>query len=152
MKTLKNIFLFSLVLIISISFMSLKPKYNSITRDVTIILQDTTKWVAPASANDVTNPYEVNDDNIAEGKLVYRKNCRSCHGRTGDGNGVEAADLTPPPTNFNDSCYVKQTDGAKFWKISNGRNDMKAYDKILEDEDIWNVIMYIKTFSNVSND
>ena len=108
---------------------------------------DTSKWVAPASADDMLNPIPVNEETIAEGKLVYRKACRSCHGRNGDGQGVEAPDLSTSSTDFTDPTSVEQSDGSMFWKISEGRNDMLPLKKDLYEEEIWSVINYIRTFS-----
>jgi mono/diheme cytochrome c family protein len=86
--------------------------------------QDSIKWAAPASANKLINSYEANDENIEIGKSIYRKHCRSCHGKTGDGQGVGAADLLTTVTNFTNPALVEQTDGSMFWKISEGRNDI----------------------------
>lgn len=147
MNNLKTFLFISVSLVISLSFMSLKiPKNNEILK-IEQMQQDTVKWVAPDSANDLINSYETNDENIAEGLLIYRKHCRSCHGRKGDGQGVEAADLSTVTTDFTVPCFLEQTDGSMFWKISEGRNDMKPYNKKLDEEDIWLVVLYIKTFS-----
>jgi len=113
---------------------------------------DTSKWVAPPSADSLLNPIPVNEETIAEGQLVYRKSCRSCHGRKGDGKGVEAADLSTPSTDFTNPTSVKQSDGSMFWKISEGRNDMQPLKDELSEEEIWTVINYIKTFSQPSED
>ncbi len=150
MNNLKTFLFISVSLVISLSFMSLKiPKNNEILK-MEQIQQDTVKWVAPASADDLINSYESNDENIAEGLLIYRKHCRSCHGRKGDGQGVEAADLSTATTDFTVPSFIEQTDGSMFWKISEGRNDMKPYNKKLDEEDIWLVVMYIKTLSAVT--
>ena len=117
---------------------------------------DTSKWVAPAEADILINPVEVNEETLAEGKMIYRVNCRSCHGRLGDGQGVEAADLNTKVNDFTNSDFLKQTDGAIFWKIAEGRimkeknslgkDDMEAFKDDLEEEEIWLLVDYIKTF------
>ena len=119
--------------------------------------KDTSKWMAPAEADNLINPVEVNEETLAEGKMIYRVNCRSCHGRLGDGQGVEAADLNTKVNDFTISEFLKQTDGAIFWKISEGRimkeknaqgkDDMEAFKDDLEEEEIWLLVNYIKTFS-----
>ncbi len=152
MKNLKPFLLISVSLVLSLSFISLKiPKNNEILK-MEKMQQDTVKWAAPDSANDLINTYKLNDENIAEGLLIYRKHCRSCHGRHGDGQGVEAADLSTVTTDFTKSSFVEQTDGSMFWKISEGRNDMKPYNKKLDEEEIWLVVLYIKTLSAVSEE
>ncbi len=113
---------------------------------------DTSKWVAPAFADSLVNPIPVNEETLAEGALIYKKTCRSCHGRNGDGKGVEAADLSTPSTDFTIPTSVEQSDGSMFWKISEGRNDMDPLKDDLSEEEIWTVINYIKTFSQPSEE
>ncbi len=119
--------------------------------------KDTSKWMAPAEADNLINPVEVNEETLAEGKMIYRVNCRSCHGRLGDGQGVEAADLNTKVNDFTIPDFLKQTDGSIFWKIAEGRimkeknslgkDDMEAFKDDLEEEEIWLLVNYIKTFS-----
>ncbi|MCH7658552.1 MAG: cytochrome c [Bacteroidetes bacterium] len=113
---------------------------------------DTSKWVAPSFADSLVNPIPVNEETIAEGLLIYKKTCRSCHGRKGDGKGVEAADLSTPTTDFTNSVIFEQSDGSLFWKTSEGRNDMDPMKDDLSEEEIWKVINYIKTFSQPSEE
>ena len=42
----------------------------------------------------------------ARGKDVYQRNCASCHGMNGDGNGPGAATLRPRPANFTEHEYT----------------------------------------------
>ena len=116
------------------------------------IQQDSIKWIAPDSANKLINPFETNDENIAKGQPIYKKLCRSCHGRLGDGQGVEAEDLESVTTNFINPSFLEQTDGSMFWKISEGRDDMETFKEKLKEEEIWLVVLYIKTFSAAPKD
>lgn len=134
MNPLKSHLKVLVFLVLSFSFMSLKMPMK----------QDAPKWVAPASANDLVNPYEMNDKNISAGLLIYKKNCRSCHGRKGDGHGAGAIGMSPG--DFTNPSFVNQSEGSMFWKISEGRTDMDPYNKMLEEEQIWLVVMFIKTF------
>jgi mono/diheme cytochrome c family protein len=113
---------------------------------------DTTKWIAPSSADDLLNPVSADEESIEEGALIYRKHCRSCHGRIGDGTGVQARELSTPTTDFTNPEVFEQSDGSLFWKISEGRNDMEPYKKKILEEDIWYVINYIKTFAQTSEE
>jgi mono/diheme cytochrome c family protein len=113
---------------------------------------DSTKWIAPSSADDLINPVSADEESIEEGTLVYRKHCRSCHGRIGDGKGVQAKELSTPTTDFTNPEVFEQSDGSLFWKISEGRNDMEPYKKKILEEDIWYVINYIKTFAQTSEE
>jgi len=105
------------------------------------------KWVAPAEADAIKNPLEPTEESIAAGLLVYKKSCRSCHGKDGNGKGVGAADTKVPPSDFTNVDFAKQTDGAIHWKIIMGKDDMKSYKGELDEDELWNVINYIRTFS-----
>lgn len=147
MNNLKTSLLISVLLVISLSFMALTKPGNNENLKMEQLVPDSTGWVAPASADDLVNPNEVNDEIIAEGLIVYKRNCRSCHGRKGDGHGVEAAELMTPATDFTNVSFLDQSDGSMYWKIVEGRNEMETFKGQLDDDEIWAVVVYIKTFS-----
>ncbi|HBH83725.1 MAG: hypothetical protein A2X05_01660 [Bacteroidetes bacterium GWE2_41_25] len=164
MKHLKNIVLLSALVGVCLGFISVKspnqPIFGNIEKEYLLSKsfnfypqeKDTSKWVAPAEADNLKNPIDVNEKTLTEGSTIYKINCRSCHGRLGDGKGVEAADLSTLSTNFTDPSFVKQSDGSMFWKISHGRNDMKPMNVVLSEKEIWTVINFIKTFSQPSKE
>jgi len=170
MKYLKNIILLSAMAGVCLGFKPAKspnqPIFGNIGKEYHLSKsfnfypqeKDTSKWVAPAEADNLKNPIEVNKETLTEGSNLFKINCRSCHGRLGDGKGVEAADLSSIVTDFTNSDFLKQTDGAIFWKISEGRimkeknaqrkDDMEGFKDDLEGNEIWLLVNYIKTFSN----
>jgi mono/diheme cytochrome c family protein len=152
MNNLKVVFLISVSLVLFLSFIPLNISKNNETFKMEQIQQDSIKWIAPDTANKLINPFETNDENIAKGQPIYKKLCRSCHGRLGDGQGVEAEDLESVTTDFTNPSFLEQTDGSMFWKISEGRDDMESFKEKLKEEDIWLVVLYIKTFSAVSKE
>jgi len=164
MKHLMNIILLSALVGVCLGFKPAKNPYQSIfgniekedylSKSFNFYPQeiDTSKWEAPASANSLVNPIPVNEETLAEGALVYKKTCRSCHGRNGDGKGVEAADLSTTTTDFTNPEVFEQSVGSLFWKTSEGRNDMKPLKEELSEEEIWMVINYIITFSQPSEE
>ena len=169
MKNMKNIILLTALVLVCVGFKPVKshnkPIFGSTEKEYRLSKsfnyyqqeKDTSKWMAPAEADNLINPVEVNEETLAEGKMIYRVNCRSCHGRLGDGQGVEAADLTTKVNDFTISDFLNQTDGSRFWKISEGRimeeknaqgkDDMEAFKDDLEEEEIWLLVNYIKSFS-----
>src|SRR5665213_156102 len=84
----------------------------------------TTPWVAPASANALVNPVKGDAAATALGKATYVKYCVVCHGATGRGDGIASAGLQTPPADHSSAKIQGQTDGAIYWKITNGRNPM----------------------------
>ncbi len=74
-----------------------------------------------------------------------------CHGIKGNGNGKLAVNLAPPPRNFTCAETMKEiSDGQMFWIIKNGSGGTKmpAHKETLTDREIWQLILYIKNFSN----
>ncbi len=106
---------------------------------------DTTAWVAPPEVDSLKNPFKGDEEAIKAGELLYKRKCRSCHGRAGDGQGVGAADLSTPPADFTLPSFWEQSEGSIFWKIEEGRNDMTSFRGELDEEEIWQIITYIES-------
>jgi mono/diheme cytochrome c family protein len=102
-------------------------------------------WPAPASAISVKNPVKADAVSIKDGKELYIKNCKSCHGDQGKGDGTKARNLDISCGDFTADDMVKKTDGELFWKISEGRKPMPTFDKKLTDAERWSIINYIRT-------
>lgn len=82
----------------------------------------------------------------AAGKEVFTVNCESCHGATGVGDGAAGAALDPLPANL--VTFVPQVgDDYLFWRVNTGKEgtSMVAWSPVLTEEQIWQVIAYIKT-------
>lgn len=103
------------------------------------------KWTAPATEAQKKNPVAVNDASLAAGQKVYLKRCVECHGKTGNGDGPDAADLGIHPAKLSDPVIRQETDGALFWKITVGKKPMPKYGTRLSPTDRWNVINYLRT-------
>ena len=104
------------------------------------------RWIAPASANKIINPFKNDADAAKRGKKIFTQLCAVCHGLKGKGDGIAAVSLNPKPANFNNAEIQKQTDGALFWKLTNGRTPMASYKESLSETQRWQVINYIRTF------
>lgn len=105
-------------------------------------------WKAPAEAEGYKSTKQNNAASVAAGKKVYEKYCTLCHGEKGDGKGASARTLTISPASFTGKARMKnQSDGALAWKILYGRGPMPSWAPVLQEDDIWNVINYIREFS-----
>jgi len=106
----------------------------------------TTPWVAPTSANELKNPFANNEDATKKGKKLFNQLCSICHGDKGKGDGIAGVALTPKPGNFTSDKVQSQSDGAIFWKMTNGRAPMAAYKDLIKEEERWQLVNYIRTF------
>lgn len=103
------------------------------------------EWKAPESADKIVNPVKGDASATASGKRTYRMLCVICHGAKGKGDGMGGAGLTPKPTDFTDSDVQAQTDGALYWKLTEGRSPMASYKTALPEKKRWELINYIRT-------
>jgi mono/diheme cytochrome c family protein len=105
-----------------------------------ILYQQDPKWQAPPDAIAKPNPLGQKPDATAGGKKLFQRNCVECHGTTG--TGVEkkhAADLQL-------ATVQQQSDGALFWKITNGNTDrgMPSFSRLPELQR-WQLVLYLRT-------
>jgi mono/diheme cytochrome c family protein len=106
-------------------------------------------WVVPDKYVKMKNPVASNAESLKNGKELWIKNCQSCHGKTGHGDGTKAAQLKTEPGNFSLPETQKQPDGSLFYKISEGREDMPSFKKkIPDEEDIWSIVNYVRTLKS----
>ncbi len=112
----------------------------------TITQQQPKPWPVPAEYKNMKNPVKADAQSIQDGKMLYNRNCASCHGKSGLGDGPKARMLDTPSGDFSAAYFQNQTDGELHYKTKVGRGDMPAYDKKLSDEDIWNIVNYMRTF------
>jgi mono/diheme cytochrome c family protein len=103
-------------------------------------------WVVPANSKSMKNPVATGDASTKAGLALYTKNCASCHGKAGLGDGVKARALKTFPGDFSKADFQGQTDGDHFYKTKTGRGEMPKYEGKLADNDIWNVVNYMRTF------
>ncbi len=94
------------------------------------------------------NPIPATDASIARGAELYANSCAVCHGDTGFGDGVAGKSLDPPPANLHEDHVQILTDGAMFAVIHNGveGTGMPAFEGVIEEDDIWNLVNFIRTF------
>ncbi len=102
-------------------------------------------WRIPPPVKNIENPVEANDQNIAQGKTSYERNCQSCHGDNGQGDGPDADGLDDFPGDFTDEAFKALPEGVLFFMIKEGKDDMPAFSGDLTDPQIWQIIRYVET-------
>jgi len=103
-------------------------------------------WPVPDKYKNMPNPVKSDATSLATGKALYNQHCKSCHGTKGKGDGPKAAQLNTECGDFTKPSTQSETDGALFYKTSEGRKDMPSFKKKIADQnDIWAVVNYIRT-------
>lgn len=132
MKNLKQIVLIVVVFIFGIS--------------ATSVGQQSKPWEVPAKFKTMPNPVKSDAASIQAGKDLFIKNCAACHGKTGLGDGPKSKGLKTPVASFMKSEFQNQSDGEQFYKSKFGRGDMPKYEGKIDDNGLWQIIDYLRTF------
>jgi mono/diheme cytochrome c family protein len=100
----------------------------------------------PAVYAGKTNP--LGGDAAAQGAKVFQTNCQMCHGPQGHGDGPAGGSLDPKPKNLA-LLQESAADDYLFWRINEGKpgTSMVAWKGILTEEQIWQVISFIRTLA-----
>jgi len=131
MKTIKILMIIGLVSFGLFSF-------NKLTQE---------EWKVPAKYEKMKNPTKASGENLAIGRSLYSKHCKSCHGSKGYGDGNKADNLEGDLGDFSSKVFQSQSDGALFYKSYIGRKDMPNYEKKITEEDMWITVSYMRTLA-----
>ncbi len=103
-------------------------------------------WPVPDNYKNMKNPVASDATSISEGKALCATHCKSCHGAKGLGDGNKAAQLKTEPGDFSKADFHAQTDGALFYKTTEGRDDMPNFKKKIPDADErWAIVNFMRT-------
>ena len=113
---------------------------------------DEASWPVSEEKSAVTNPILADERSAAQGKVIYARECLSCHGVLGKGDGSAANNLEKKVPDLSDAGMNQYSDGALFYKITVGRRPMPNYKKTLTDEERWHIVNYMRTLTSGSKD
>jgi mono/diheme cytochrome c family protein len=109
-------------------------------------------WVAPADARKVKNPAPVTPESLTAAAKLFHDNCALCHGEKGRGDGEAADTLNRKPANFTDQAMMSaETDGALFWKMSQGRSPMPSWEDAFSETQRWQLVNYLRQLTKNAN-
>ena len=100
---------------------------------------------------DMDNPFSPTPENIEEGRKIYvgRGLCVTCHGKNGKGVKVPGHQ----PRDFTNTKWQEiRTDGEMMWILKNGSPGTSMpvrVGKVINEEEGWKVILFIRTFAGV---
>ena len=103
--------------------------------------------VEPVVERPALAPPPATPERLHRGRLLYSKHCASCHGPGGAGDGSAAHDLDPKPTDLRDPEVATKPDAKLFRQITRGRAPMPSFARLLNDDDRWTVVAYVKTLA-----
>jgi len=97
-------------------------------------------WRPSEEAARKTNPLAHKSQAVAGGKKLFLRNCAECHNQ--DGSGI----LKKHSADLQLAVVQAQSDGALFWKITNGNPDrgMPSFSKLPELER-WQLVLFLRT-------
>jgi mono/diheme cytochrome c family protein len=118
------------------------------------------QWVVDMKIPSWAADYEKwEKERIKRGQRIYENHCLSCHGKEADGKGPVASAIRypAPPTNFKEPGTIAQLPiNYVFWRVRDGgifnkqfKSAMPGWGDELDEEEIWEVIMYIYTKAGV---
>ena len=95
-----------------------------------------------------TNPVPKSPASVEYGRRTYQRLCARCHGVAGNGDGGGAG-AGGQPADLTDATWdYGSTDGEIFSVIREGTSaDMESYAEQLSETEIWNLVNFIRTFS-----
>jgi copper transport protein len=100
------------------------------------------------------SPIPPTTESILMGQALFERNCVSCHGQTGEGDGPGAAALALPPPRLGDHVPF-HNDGTLFLWISEGipvdeaQKYMPSFKDQLSEEERWHLVNFLrKTFGS----
>jgi mono/diheme cytochrome c family protein len=107
-------------------------------------IQQQPDWKVPKEANALKNPIKDSEQATIAGQKLFTSMCVVCHGNKGKGDGMAGMNLKPRPTNLTTAEMQEQTDGAIYWKLTEGRTPMASYKDIIKEEERWQLVNYIR--------
>lgn len=83
--------------------------------------------------------FQVIANNVFKGREVFMRECMACHGESGEGK-------LPGLPNFKEGQTLFKTDSALIDIVRDGKGVMPSFNGLLTDEDIRNVVAYLRSF------
>ena len=105
---------------------------------------------APAQYAGLSNPLPRTRATVDRGAKVYARNCASCHGDTGLGDGPAGRALSPRPANLAWLLRMPMSrwDPFMYWTVTEGGaplgTTMPSFKASLSKVDTWAAIAYIQ--------
>ncbi len=108
-------------------------------------------WSVPEEYLKKSNPVPLSAKSLMKGKGTFSQLCVRCHGVDGKGNKIALEWWFGGKPDLSAAAKVKP-DGELFYAIYHGKGIMSGYSNTLMDEDIYNIINYLKVIDKLKAD
>ncbi len=105
------------------------------------------EYKIPPESAQKANPVKATPELLAKAKKTYAIDCAMCHGDNGDGKGDMAADIKNVADFTKPDALKDRTDGELFYIIRKGKGDMPPEGDRAKDDDVWNLVNYVRAFA-----
>jgi mono/diheme cytochrome c family protein len=102
------------------------------------------EWVVPEAEAALSNPMEYSLEHVKQGKTIYTKNCKSCHGDPGKNNPLK---LVPMPSDMASEKMQANSEGGLFYKITTGKGLMPPFESTISENDRWILVNFIQNYN-----
>lgn len=105
------------------------------------------EWKASEADAKIKSSVKADDATITAGKDIWSQQCKSCHGAKGLGDGAKAEKIEISCGDFSSKEVQGLSDGALYWKLTEGRKPMPSFKEKLSDTERWQVVAYMRTLA-----
>ena len=95
----------------------------------------------------LVNPMDSTAEIVAEGKALYNIYCVSCHGATGQGDGLVGKVFLGVPA-YNLGRVKELPEGQIFHTITHGRGRMMSHSSQVSVDERWKISKYVQVLQN----
>ena len=107
-----------------------------------------TRRLSFEQARALTNPLPATAETLGRARRLYARDCLTCHGQRGDGQGPMAEHLrreqVEPPTPFASGRVRARADGELHWILGHGLGGMPPFGELLTDEERWLLVLEVR--------
>jgi mono/diheme cytochrome c family protein len=94
-------------------------------------------------------PAWLDTNSLADGSHLFNIYCAVCHGFSGKADGTivnnpKLKNPFPPPPSYFDSLRMHLPEGKMYYSVHYGKNLMGPYSKVLDHNQVWKVVYYVK--------
>ena len=99
------------------------------------------------AARILTNPLDSTEAVISQGKVLYTRMCRHCHGDQGMGDGL-VGKVFLGVTSYTSRSVKDKPEGHVFHVMTHGKGRMGSHASQLSVDDRWKIVRYVQVLQN----